>query len=156
VATRPGLALVRVVHPWRLHDATYGVSADAGWIAAAGGGATTATGTYAYFGPGTAAGVLRVDVGRPGFCAKSPGTTALIRVGPIALNEQRAAIVTHATYEKRLHVADCSQHDLTFTVRPPVAVQVTVSPLSSGTDYGLSDPRLFGAQVGFAFIPAKR
>jgi hypothetical protein len=39
---------------------------------------------------------------------------------------------------------------------PPVAVQVHVSGLALGTDYGVSDSRLFGAHLGFRFTPGKR
>jgi len=153
---RPGQTLVRIPsHPWRLREATYGVSDD-GWVAAGGGDATSASARYAYFGPATAAGTLEVDVSRAGFCHQSSGTNAVVRVGPVALDEQRAPIVARATAVKRFHVADCSIQRLSFRATPPVAVQVTVSPLARGTDYGLSDPRLFGAQVGFKFTPPKR
>jgi hypothetical protein len=153
VAQSNSLKLVRIAsHPWRLRQATYGVSYD-GWIAGANGDATTADGTYAYFGPGTAPGTLRVDVGRAAFCYRSGGTDVVVRIGPVALTDQRAATVTHPTHVERFHLPDCSVHHIVLTERPPVAVQVHVTKLSPGAKFGLSDTRLFGAQVGFAFVP---
>ena len=68
VATRPGQTLRRIdKHPWRLREASYGVSDD-GWISGSGDG-TPATGTYAYFGPERTSGTLTVAVSRAGFCA---------------------------------------------------------------------------------------
>ena len=156
VDTRPNYVLTRLTaHPWRLRQTTYGVSDD-GWIATANGDATSADGGYAYFGPGHAPGILHVDVGRKVFCAASAGTNVVVKVGPVALNEQRAAIVTHPTHVLRYHVPDCSIRHLTFVVRPPVAVQIHAAPLTLGTKYGIPDSRLFGVQVGFAFTPQKK
>lgn len=153
VAKAGSLRLVRIPHhPWRLRQATYGVSTD-GWIAGANGDATSADGAYAYFGPGSARGTLKVDVSRAGFCHKSGGTNVVVHIGPVALNEQRAAVVAHPTRVERFHLDDCSVHHIVVAARPPIAVQVHVAPLTLGTDYGLSDSRLFGAQAGFAFVP---
>lgn len=151
IAELPNTKLVRLsTRPWRLRQAYYGRSDD-GWITGGGGEAATAQGTYAYFGPGTAPGKLTVTVGRAGFCHDSPGTNAVVRIGPVALNEQRAPIVAHPLLVRRFHVADCSVHPITVRVRPPVAVQISVSPLTLGTDYDVPDNREFGAQIGASF-----
>jgi hypothetical protein len=151
VASRPNLDVVKLAsHPWRLQQASFGISDD-GWIAAASTDATSADGGYAYFGPGTAPGLVTVDVGRPGFCNHSPGTTAVVTIGPVALNEQRAPVVDHPVITRRVHVADCSHNYVKARVRPPFAVQIHVSPLTSGTDYGVPDSRMFGVQPGFTF-----
>ena len=147
---RTNTQLVRISHPWRLQQAYYGRSDD-GWITGANGDATSADGTFAYFGPGTAPGKLDLTIGRPGFCHDSPGTNAVVRIGPVALNQQRAPIVTHPAYVRRLHVADCSINHIVVTVRPPVAVEIHVSPLQLGTDWDIPDSRLFGAQIGATF-----
>jgi hypothetical protein len=154
VAKNGGYTLVRVPHPWRLRQAAYGVAYD-GWISGVNGDATSADAAYAYFGPGTAPGKLTVSVDRAVFCHNSPGTNVVIRVGPVALSDQRSPIVKQPTVVKRFHLADCSARNFTVRARPPVAVQVHVAPLALGTDYGLSDNRLFGARAGFAFVPAK-
>ena len=71
VAARRGLTLRRIEHhPWRLHDAAYGV-ADDGWITAK--GIPYADGTYAYFGPETSPGTLTIAVGRGVLLARAPG-----------------------------------------------------------------------------------
>ena len=151
VASWTNNEIVRITsHPWRLRQAYYGRSND-GWISGANGDATSADGSYAYFGPGTAPGRLTVTVGRPGFCHDSPGTNAVVRIGPLELNEQRAPTVRRATYVRRFHVADCSVTRIAVTVRPPVAVTVHVSPLQLGTDYDVPDNRLFGVQIGASF-----
>jgi hypothetical protein len=151
VDSRPNTKLVHVTtKPWRLREAYYGRSDD-GWLTGANGDATSADGTYAYFGPGSKPGKLTVIVERAAFCHESPGTNAVVRIGPVALNEQRAPIVKHATTVRRFHVGDCTVHRFTVKARPPVAVQVHVSPLQLGTDYDVPDSRLFGVQFGASF-----
>jgi hypothetical protein len=154
IAKNGGLKLVRVPHPWRLRQATYGVAYD-GWISGVNGDATSVDAAYAYFGPGTAPGTLKVSVDRTVFCHNSPGTNVVVRIGPVALSEQRAPTVKQPTLVKRFHLTDCSARNFVVSARPPVAVQVHVEPLALGTDYGLSDNRLFGARAGFAFVPKK-
>jgi hypothetical protein len=154
VDTRPNTVLKRIDgHPWRLRQTTYGVSDD-GWISGVNGDATSADGAYAYFGPGTSPGLLKADVGRSGFCPNSGGTNAVVRIGPVALNEQRAAVVRDPIRVLRFHVDDCTVRHIRIRVRPPVAVQIHVSPLTLGTDYGIPDSRLFGVRVGFSFTPS--
>jgi hypothetical protein len=155
VDSRPNLQLLRLTtRPWRLKQSFYGRSDD-GWITGANGDATSADGTYAYFGPETKPGILTLNVRRSGFCHDSPGTNATVTVGPVALNEQRAPVVDHPTYVKRFHVADCSNNVIRVKVRPPVAAQVHVTPLTLGTDYGVPDSREFGVQLDAAFTPSK-
>lgn len=155
VAQRKGLTLRRIDrHPWALQQATYGVSDD-GWIS---GTSTTliARGTYAYFGPERTPGTLTVDVSRAGFCSKqAPGTHVTVRIGPLALNSQRAAYVRYATRIVTFKLANCGQRHITTTIAPPVAVDVVASPTVRPTDYGASDNRELGAQVGFSFTPKR-
>jgi hypothetical protein len=131
------LVLYRISHPWRLSESYYGRDPD-GWIA------NKNDATYAYFGPITS-GVLHVDISRASFCpSNAPGTTAVVRIGPVALNEQRAPVVDHALLVRRIHVKNCSDHHIDMRVRPPVAVSVHVTQLVRATDYGISDDRLLG------------
>ncbi|HEX3806724.1 MAG TPA: hypothetical protein VHV52_08080 [Gaiellaceae bacterium] len=157
VASRPGLTLVKTPHPWRLRQATYGAAYD-GWVSGATGDSTTADAAYAYFEAAKGPGVLTVDVNRASFCPQpqSPGTNVTVKIGPVALNEQRAPEVSQPTHVYRFHLADCAARTFKVTATPPVAVQVHVDGLARGTDYGVSDSRLFGARVGFAFKPAKK
>ena len=151
VAREPGLTVRRIEHhPWRLHDAAYGVSDD-GWISGSK-GIPFADGTYAYFGPETKQGTLTIIVGRTGFCAaEAPGTYVTVRVGPLALNEQKAPYVAHASWVKRFLVQNCKEKTFTVTIAPPLAVQVHASSTVRPIDYGATDPRMLGAQVGFSF-----
>jgi hypothetical protein len=155
VARRPGLTLRRIVHhPWALRKSVYGVSND-GWITAP--EATgPASGRFAYFGPERRPGTLKVVVSRTGFCSSTaPRAHVVVRVGPVALDQQRAPVVAHAARTVRFVLPNCSQKAISLIVAPPVAVQVTASPTFSPLDYGHGDSRHLGAQVGFSFSPKR-
>jgi hypothetical protein len=138
------LSLVRVTHPWRLRETYYGRSSD-GWIGS--------DGTYAYFGPAVP-GTLNIAVSRAGFCpTAAPPTPVTVRVGPVALNEQRAATVARATTVRRFLLRSCTSVPVTLHVTPPVAVTVHVARLVRLRDYGISDSRTVGAQIGGSFTP---
>lgn len=156
VDSRPNLTLRRLDrHPWHLRQAIYGVSDD-GWIAGTSESPHVAAGTYAYFAPTSAPGTLTVTLGRRGFCAATaPPANVVVRVGAVALNQQRAPIVVHATHVKRLVVQNCKERTLRLAVTPPVAVTVREAPTVRPSDYGASDSRDLGVQVGFSFT-AKR
>jgi hypothetical protein len=143
IQTEGSLSLVRVAHPWRLRETYYGRSSD-GWIGN--------DGTYAYFGPAVP-GTLKVDVSRAGFCPKAPPTPVTVRVGPVALNAQRAATVARATTVRHFLLRSCSHIPLELHVTPPVAVTVHVANLVRLSDYGISDSRTVGAQIGGSFTP---
>ncbi len=151
VAARRGLTVRRIEHhPWRLHDTELGVSDD-GWISGTSDN-PVADGTYAYFGPETKPGVLSITIGRSGFCATgAPGTHVTVRVGPLALNEQHAPSVAHPTWIKRFALPNCSQRMFTLAIAPPLAVQVHADPTVRPSDYGVTESRELGAQVGFSF-----
>jgi hypothetical protein len=138
------LSLMRVTHPWRLRETYYGRSSD-GWIGS--------DGTYAHFGPAVP-GTLRVDISRAGFCAaNAPPTAVTVRIGPVALNEQRAATVARATTVRRFLLHSCTRVPVQVHVTPPVAVTVHVAKLVRLSDYGISDSRTVGAQIGGSFTP---
>jgi hypothetical protein len=143
-------------HPWKLQKTVLGLTGD-GWIIGTG-GATYADGTYAYFGPQRTPGTLAVQVGRT-FCPPgAPVAHAIVRVGPVALNDQQKPIVRKATYTRRIVVPSCADQKhptrtLTFTVAPPLAVEVHVDKTISPADYGQSDARQLGAQVGYSWTP---
>jgi hypothetical protein len=144
IETQGSLSLVRIAHPWRLKDSYYGRESDA-WIGN--------DGTYAYFGP-ERAGTLRLDLSRAGFCpTNGPTTPVTVRVGPVALNEQRAPVVAHPTLTRRFVLRSCADVPLHLNVRPPVAVTVHVDKLVRLSDYGISDSRQVGAQFGASFTP---
>jgi hypothetical protein len=151
VDRRTGLTIRRVTHPWALHEAAYAVSVD-GWITGSSDDPSVADGTWAYFGPERAPGTLNVDVSRAGFCANgAPKAHVRVRVGRLALNEQRAPYIPHAARIPRFVLANCTSRHFRFTVTPPVAVEVTASPTVRPTDYGIGDSRDLGVAVGFSF-----
>jgi hypothetical protein len=152
IARRPGLTLLRIHAPWRLQEAQYGVSND-GWITGTSDD-PSANGTFAYFGPGTGAGQLRIEVDRVGFCATTvAGTHVTVTVGPVALSEQRAPYVAHAVRTSHFLLPNCGSKTIRLTAAPPVAVQVHASPTVRPSDYGSSDSRELGAHVSFSFSP---
>jgi len=155
VASRPGLVLSRIaMHPWRLRQARYGVSSD-GWITSTS-DEPVDRGTYAFFDPTVGPGMLEVDTGRQGFCnASAPATTVDVRIGPVALDEQRAPYLAHATFHRRFRLPNCTLATTRLRVTPPFAVQVVADPTVRPSDYGASDPRELGAQVGFSFRPTR-
>jgi hypothetical protein len=137
-----------------LQQATYGVSSD-GWIVGTSDD-QVARGRYAYFDATHGPGTLEVDVGRRGFCDTSaPGTNVVVRIGPVALDEQRAPHVVRPATVRRFHVANCGLVKTRVHVQPPVAVEVVASPTLRPSDYGASESRELGAQVGFAFTPKR-
>jgi hypothetical protein len=152
VASKRGYTLRAIEqHPWRLHDAVYSVSDD-GWISGSGEDPSAADGTYAYFGPETKPGSLTIVVSRSGFCSKvAPGTHVTVRVGPLALNEQHAPSVAHATWTRKFPLQNCGVRHFTVAIAPPLAVEVHADPTVRPTDYGASDNRFLGAQVAFSF-----
>ena len=84
IESQGSLTLLRINHPWQLSE-TYYLREPDGWIGSDGG--------YVYFGPAKR-GTLVVEVSRAGFCNASVRPTPVtVRVGPPALNEQRAAVV---------------------------------------------------------------
>jgi hypothetical protein len=155
VATQPGLTLRRIDHhPWRLHQASYGVSDD-GWITATR-ESPIADGTYAYFGPERKPGMLSIDISRAAICPNgAPGTHVMLHVGPLALNEQRAPTIPHPTTVKRFLLPNCKTKRFTILIAPPVAVHVQATPTIRPTDYNIGDSRNLGVMVGFTFT-AKR
>jgi hypothetical protein len=141
-------------HPWALQEATYGVSND-GWISGSSED-PEANGTWAYFGPQRRPGTVTVVVARKGFCAReAPGTNATVRIGPLQLNEQHAPRVARAAKTIRFKLPNCGRREITLRIAPPVAEQVHVSPTIRPSDYGASDNRELGAQVGFKFTPSR-
>ncbi len=139
------LSLIRVTHPWRLRETYYGRSSD-GWIGS--------DGTFAYFGPAVP-GTLKVDVSRARASARpnAPPTPVTVRIGPVALNEQRAATVTRATVVRHFLLHSCTHVPIQLHITPPVAVTVHVANLVRLSDYGISDSRVVGARIGGSFTP---
>ena len=109
IESQGSLTLLRINHPWQLSE-TYYLREPDGWIGSDGG--------YVYFGPAKR-GTLLVEVSRAGFCNASVRPTPVtVRVGPPALNQQRAAVVRRATSVRHVLVHSCQAVPLAFNVRP--------------------------------------
>jgi hypothetical protein len=148
VRTNGSLSLVKIAHPWRLRESYYGRSPD-GWVA------NRHDGTYAYFGPAKR-GLLTVDVSRTGLCAPGkPPTPVTLRIGPVALNSQRAPVVRRPTTVRHFLLPFCKHRPVQLHTTAPVAVELHVDDLALGTDFGLSDTREFGAQFSGSFKPSR-
>jgi hypothetical protein len=145
VDSRPGLVLQRITHPWRLEESLSGRSGD-GWIG------TDAQ--YARLGAGR--GTVTVSASRAGFCNQSaPKTHVTIRLGTAALNEQQKPVLGRTLVTRRRILANCDQWAEKLPVRAPFVVTVHVSPTVRPSDYGASDARDLGAQVGWTFTPSR-
>jgi len=145
VDSRPGLVLQRITHPWHLEESLSGRSGD-GWI-----------GTDAQYARlGTGRGTVTVSASRAGFCNQSaPKTHVTIRLGTAALNEQQKPVLGRTLVTRRRILANCDQWAEKLPVRAPFVVTVHVSPTVRPSDYGASDARDLGAQVGWTFTPSR-
>jgi hypothetical protein len=145
VDSRPGLLLQRITHPWRLVESLSGRSGD-GWI-----------GTDAQYARlGTGRGTVTVSASRAGFCAQSaPKTNVTIRIGTAALNEQQKPVLGRTLVTRHRILANCDEWAEKLPVRAPFVVTVHVSPTVRPSDYGASDVRELGAQVGWSFTPGR-
>jgi hypothetical protein len=154
-----GLTLYALpTHPWRLQQAVYGRTGD-GWLIGTNDD-PQADGSFAYFGPGHRAGRLTVQVGRQ-FCPETaPRTHATVWVGPLTLDAQNLPAIRHVAYRRRFVVPTCadkpSVRTLVVRIAPPFDVQVHVDHTIRPSDYGSSDARQLGAQVGYGFTRASK
>jgi hypothetical protein len=145
VATRPGYELRRITHPWRLQEALFGRSGD-GWI--------SSDALYVRLGPGRPRGKVIVSASRSGFCNQAaPKAHVTIKVGTVALNQQQKPVLGKTLAVRRRILPNCGQWEEAIPVRPPFAVTVHVEPTVRPSDYGASDARELGAQVGWTFEP---
>jgi len=144
-------------HPWKLKQSVIGLTGD-GWLVGNGAG-QPAAGTFAYYGPERTVGTLSVQIGSTLCPTDAPVQHAVVRVGPVVLNDQQKPIVQRVVFARRIVVPTCKDPrnrstKLTFAVRPPVAVTVTITPTIQPSSYGgSSDARQLGAQVGYAWTP---
>jgi hypothetical protein len=129
--------------PWRLLDSEQQVYAD-GWA--------PGWSTYTYFKPGQR-GTLVVNVGRPGYRGDAPAGRALLEAGTVKLVNSQAQL-GHVFARRRFLVENGSTHELRIPVaRTPARVELFIPNTFHAS---ASDPRALGAQVTFAFEPAKR
>ena len=84
-----------------------------------------------------------------------PPTPVTLRIGPVALNSQRAPVVRRPTTVRHFLLPFCKHRPVQLRTTAPVAVELHVDDLALGTDFGLSDTRELGAQFSGSFKPSR-
>src|SRR5262245_5717382 len=147
LVTRRDKTLYATPRPPVLRSWLRGVSRD-GWMASAA--------TYdRYSTPGGRPGTLRVEVSRAVWGGPDRPGHVVVTIGPLATS--RAGSARTAVTARRMWTVH-SLEERAFmlpTPPPPFEVQISIRPTFSPADYGSTDTRQLGAQVGFAFLPAR-
>jgi Dolichyl-phosphate-mannose-protein mannosyltransferase len=145
VGTWSGLTLYRTPRPWRLLDALENVYSDANWC--------PARCAYTYFarrGPGT----MLVDVSRTAYRGSAPPGHVTITVGTVKLDRNGIPGIGRTIATRHVLIHDGANVPVRIPLRrTPVRVRVDVTPTFQPS---ASDVRQLGAQVNFAYVPAKR
>lgn len=143
----------RLDGPLRLAHAQTGIFSD-GQTGCSSGPCPAAVSAYnQYATPGNRAGYLKVTVSRIGACgAPIEPSKVEITVGTLVQGVNKQPALGRVTERRRWSVAAGSERTLVIpTPRPPFRAVVRISPTYSPRDYGASDTRRLGAQVGFSF-----
>lgn len=148
--------LYRLSGPLRLANAVTGVFSD-GWFGCPRQPCAEATSAYSQFAaPGGRPGLMAVSVGRGGWRGPDKPGRVTIKVGRLVIGpDHQPAIGTMTATRTWIVHSGIERRFLIPTPPPPIRVEITVSPTFSPHDYGASDPRGLGAQVGYAFVPRK-
>jgi hypothetical protein len=139
--------------PLRLAHGETGLFSD-GWTGCSGEPCPVATAAYSrYTTPGGRPGYAVVAVSRAAANGApiKPGKV-VIRLGYLVKGSDRQPGLGRVTAVRRWTVrAGARKRFVIPTPRPPFRVEVSVAPTFSPADYGESDRRSLGAQVGFSF-----
>ena len=146
---RGGMTLYRLDGPLRLRYATTGVEPD-GWMGA--------RSSFSLYVPETEErrGFARVVLSRQGACGDAfPTSTAVVRLGPLAVGENRQPALARVDEERRVRLRPCAVETVVLRAAVPFHVEVEVQPTfkPSDVDAGSGDTRDLGAQVGYGFLP---
>jgi hypothetical protein len=134
--------------PIRLASAVHGVSDD-GWM-----GSAAAYDRYDVE-PGSV-GLASVIVSRKGWCGKDKPGAVTVRLGPLAISEERQPMIARVTQEVHEEINSCEELPFLLPAPPgPWRVEVEVTPTFSPRelDPTLGDARQLGAQVSFDYRP---
>ena len=132
--------------PLRLAHAETGVFTD-GWM-----GAESAYNQYAS--PSGQGGNMVVRLGRAVWGGPDKPGRVLIRVGTLVKGADKQPHIGKVTAIRRGTIHSLSRQAWVIPApAPPFRVEVTIRPTFSPSDYGESDRRELGAQVGYLFIP---
>ena len=152
VARRARWTVYRVEPPLRLAHGQTGVFSD-GWIGCATEPCPAAESGYSQFAtPGGRAGFATVTVSRAGWRGPDKPGNVVIRVGTLVKGADKQPALGRVTAVRSWVVH--SGRARTFVIptpHPPIRIEVSVAPTFSPADYGASDRRRLGAQVGYTF-----
>jgi hypothetical protein len=143
-----GMTLYRVERPLRLRQVARGIEVD-GWMGA--------SASYSQFASDEGQrGFARVVLSRRGACGDVfPTSEAVVRVGPLAIDENNQSTFARVTHEQKLELRPCAEPTVVARASIPFHVEVTVDPtfVPRELDPTSPDPRSLGAQVSFGFLP---
>lgn len=101
-------------------------------------------------------GFAKVTLSKEGFCSpEAPTSTVIVKVGPVAIGDDRQPRLESVSDERRVRLAPCQARPV--LLRPPRApwrVEVSLDPtfVPNAIDPRSSDLRNLGAQVAFDFV----
>jgi hypothetical protein len=144
--------LFRLNGPLGLSHSQTGIFPD-GWIGCNYAPCPVAEAAYNRFAtPGGRPGYAIVTVSRAGWRGPDKPGHVVIRVGSLIRGSDRQPHIGHVTAARRWVVHSGGRRVFEILApKPPFRVEVSISPTFSPSDYGGSDRREFGAQLGFDF-----
>jgi hypothetical protein len=147
LAHRGDKILYAARRPLVLRSRLRGVSPD-GWMGSAA--------TYdRYSTPGGRPGTLRTEVSRAVWGGPDRPGHVVVAIGPVATSPAGSAMTAVTARRKwTIHSLEARAFELR-TPPPPFEVRISIRPTFSPADYGGTDTRQLGAQVGFAFAPTR-
>ncbi len=141
-----GWQLFWIQHPLRVRHGVTGISPD-GWTV---GKVPAAYSQYTT--PGGRPGFAAVSVSRTGWHGPDKPGRVTIAVGTLIKGADKQPHLGRLTAVRRWVVhSGIGRTFVIPTPPPPIRVVVSVTPTFSPRDYGFSDPRELGVQVGFSF-----
>src|SRR5205085_596667 len=112
-----------------------------------------ASGYSQYHSPDERAGFAIVDVSRTGWHGPDKPGKVTIKVGRLVVGKDLQPHLGRLTATRTWTLHSGARRTFTIpTPRPPIRVEVTISPTFSPADYGASsDNRQLGAQIAYGF-----
>lgn len=141
----------------RLRSSQNGLFSD-GWVGAQQPADVVSASYNRYQTPGDAPSTMIVTVSKKGWCGKNVPGKVRIRIGPLALGQQRNGVLGRATDERRWVANSCQEKTFTLAApKPPFHVEVTIDGtfVPHDLDPAQSERRRLGAMVSFEWRPGR-
>jgi hypothetical protein len=149
VAQNGGMTLYRIGDaPLKLASGVTGIYRD-GWM-----GDEAAYNRFAVAGDGP--GFARVKLSREDWCGKDKPGKATVRIGPVAIGEDKQPAIANVIQEESVVLHSCEARTILLGVpNAPWRIEVTIEPTFSPNelDPKLSDLRQLGAKLEAGFLP---